>query len=221
LRSSLSYRLRNAPRLRSGKSTLRPNGTRAETAKLLLEVPDNPVHNNPGDRPPPGWLLAGSDPGDYQTGTDQEVAHSGIQSGFIASRPQPRGFGTLMQQFRADRFRGTRLRLSAYIRTAEVENWAALWMRVDGPEDETLGFDNMQDRSISGTIDWRLYRIVLDVPETATGIAFGVLLEGTGRVWLDDVEFDSVSENVPVTGTKLETLPAEPVNLDFASRSSQ
>jgi hypothetical protein len=126
-----------------------------------------------------------------------------------------------MQRFKADRFRDTRLRLSAYIRTAEVESWAALWMRVDGPDDETLAFDNMQDRPISGTLDWRLFRIVLDVPETAAVVAFGLLLEGSGRVWLDDVEFDSVGKNVPVTGTESEPLPVEPVNLDFASRSSQ
>lgn len=213
--TQLSIRKRTQAEVR--KIDAETERARAETAKLLIEIPGNPVHGSSGAHLPPGWGLYANHPADYQVGTDDQVAHSGTQSGFIASRSRPRGPGTLMQQFRADRFRGTRLRLSAYIRTAEVEKWAGLWMRVDGPRGKILAFDNMYRRKISGTIDWRLYRIVLDVPETATAIAFGVLLAGSGRVWLDDVQFDSVGEDVTVTGAWQRVLPIEPVNLDFAS----
>jgi hypothetical protein len=190
--------------------------TRVETARLLAEIPGGSVRQSPGGRVP-GWHLSGSDPDDYNVGTDPGMAHSGSKSGFIASKPQPRGFGTLMQQFSAERYRGMRLRMSAYAKAAEVDEWAALWMRVDGPDEATLAFDNMQDRPISGTTEWWLYQIVLDVPQDAEAIAFGVLLQGSGRVWIDDVGFGSVGKDVPTTGGGSGGLPPEPVNLDFTS----
>jgi hypothetical protein len=189
--------------------------TRAQTAKMLSEIQAQP-RQNPGGTVPAGWVLTGSHPDDYEVGTDTVTAHSGTRSGFIASRPHPHGFGTLMQQFKADRYWATRLRMSAYVRTADVEQWAGLWMRVDGSNGGMLAFDNMQTRSISGTTEWRLYHVVLDVPEAADSIAFGVLLVGPGRVWLDAVTFEPVGRDVPTTGAEVPTLqPTAPVNLDF------
>src|SRR5262249_11904500 len=146
-------------------------------------------------RPPPGWFMAGSElagsqPSDYDGGTDATVAHSGSRSGFLQARPDARGFGTAMQAFKAERFRGTRPRQSAFVRAADVDDWSGFWMREDGPDGETMSFDNMGSRPITGTTEWRQYRIVLDVPETADLIALGVLLQGLGRVWIDDVEVE-------------------------------
>ena len=42
-----------------------------------------------------------------------------------------------MQFFKADAYRGKRLRLSGYVKTNAVENRAALWMRIDG-KDKTI-----------------------------------------------------------------------------------
>lgn len=166
---------------------------------------------------PRGWFLTGSDPDDYVAGTDSSVAHSGARSGFIQSRLSPRGFATLMQQCKAERFRAKRLRLSAYIKTADVERWAGLWMRVNGADSAILAFDNMQDRPVSGTIDWRVYRIVLDIAEIAETISFGILLSGPDKVWIDDVQFEIVSAEFATTGNSEQqyVVPAAPVNLDF------
>jgi hypothetical protein len=57
--------------------------------------------------------------------------------------------------------------------------------------------------------------VVLDVAETADSIAFGVLLVGSGRVWLDDVTFEPVGQDVPTTGGEIRRQPTTPVNLDF------
>ncbi|HMQ34402.1 MAG TPA: hypothetical protein PKD53_26945 [Chloroflexaceae bacterium] len=59
---------------------------------------------------------------------------------------------------------GQRLRFAAAVRSERVANWAGLWMRIDGPGNRTLGFDNMQGRPIQGTRDWERHAIVLDVP---------------------------------------------------------
>ena len=89
-------------------------------------------------------------------------------------------------------------------------------MRVD-KEKDVLAFDNMQDRSITGTGDWQRYNVVLDVPRDATGIAFGMLLTGAGEVWLSGLKFEVVGLDVPTTNMtgKVGHAPSEPVNLDF------
>lgn len=164
---------------------------------------------------PHGWLLAGSKPADYETGIDPQAAYHDAQSAYLKSKTtaaEGDGFGTLMQTFRAEQYAGKRVRLSAFVKSEEVQAWAGLWMRIDKGS-SVVGFDNMQSRPIKGTSDWRRYDVVLDVPRDATGIAFGVLLAGPGTVWLNSSNFEVVDSSVP--STQRESLPSEPVNLDF------
>lgn len=167
---------------------------------------------------PTGWLRAGTAPNDYHMGIDREESHSGTSSGYVMARVEKsQGFGTLMQAFKADSYRGKRMRLAAYLKVEAVQVWAGLWMRVDGPTGTSLAFDNMQDRPVRGTQDWRRYEIVLDIPEESVNIAFGFLLAGPGTAWADDFELDEVGPDVPVTDLrkKMRPLPDAPVNLDF------
>ncbi len=184
---------------------------------------------------PPGWHIAGSNRTEYESDVDPMAAYNGHPSAYLRSRgPFVDGFGTLMQDIRADHYLGKRVRLSAFVRTEEVQGSAGLWMRVDrGPK--PVEFDNMQDRPIKGTTPWTKYDVVLDVPPDATGIFFGILLGQSGTVWINSVEFEVVSTAVPVTGkwipppnagTRAKAVPvsreeralrfpAEPRNLDF------
>ncbi len=163
------------------------------------------------------WFMAGSHPHDYEQGVDSDVLFNGKKSAYLRSKGlEPEGFGTLMQTFQASAYLGKRLRYSAYVKSEEVENWAGLWMRVDGVEKGTsLAFDNMQNRPIKGTTEWQRYEIVLSVPQDSTNIAFGILLEGSGQVWLSDIQFAEVSSDVQVTDLS-KALPDQPENLDFA-----
>lgn len=89
-----------------------------------------------------------------------------------------------------------------------------MWMRVDKGS-TSVAFDNMHDRPIKGATGWQPYAVVLDVPEDATGIYFGVLLNGPGPVWLSSVKFEVVAFDVPTTATSATQRPTEPMNLDF------
>lgn len=164
---------------------------------------------------PAGWFLAGSKPASYETGIDAEAAYNGHPSAYLKSKLLVTdGFGTLMQDIRADKYAGKRLRLSAFARSEGVQDWAGLWMRVDKGSQQ-LAFDNMQDRPIKATTGWQKYEVVLDVPQDATGIFFGVLLSGAGSVWLNNVKLEVVGSDVPTTAKKV---PDEPVNLNFENR---
>jgi hypothetical protein len=161
-----------------------------------------------------GWLLAGDNPKDYEYGVDAEQAYPGKSSGYLRSRTtEAQGFGTLMQMFKAGEYRNKRLRFSAMVKAEDVEDWAGLWMRIDGPKGEMLGFDNMQHRPIQGTTDWQSYSVVLDVPEESVDVAFGVLLQGAGQVWINDIQLTEIGDDVPVTTEQ--SLLDKPTNLDF------
>jgi hypothetical protein len=164
---------------------------------------------------PRGWYLAGSKPADYAAGVDPQALRNGHPSAFLkAQKPDAEGFGTLMQDFRAQKYAGKRIRLSAFAKTEGVKGGAALWMRVDKGSD-AVAFDNMQDRPLKGTTDWQNYQVVLDVPADATGVFFGVLLSGSGSVWLNDVRLEVVGPDTPTTGKATPQRPDGPINLNF------
>jgi hypothetical protein len=166
---------------------------------------------------PDGWILAGSKPANYDTGVDQNASYAGRQSAFLKAKADQEGFGTLMQSFAAANYLGKRIRLRGYVKSDNVVRWAGLWMRVDGlgSPRKTIAFDNMQDRPLKGTTGWQRYDVVLDVPDSAVGIALGVLLDGPGELWLNGAYFEVVNTSVPTTGRSL-TESDGPRNLDFS-----
>lgn len=167
---------------------------------------------------PDGWFLAGSAPDAYEAGVVTDAGRPGSVATLAATAAALEGFGTLMQSAQAGAFRSGHVRLTALVRTENIERWAGLWMRVDGPGSAPLALDNMADRPIMGTTDWTPYSVVLDVPDVAGALAYGVLLDGPGRVYLDEVQLEAVGPDVaPTAGTlpMRQTHPARPVNLDF------
>jgi len=164
---------------------------------------------------PKNWFKAGSDPDSYEMGTDKKGGRSGGNAAIISSSEKKiKGFGTLMQNSLPGKYLGKRIKMSGYVKSENVDSWAGLWLRVDGKDRASLSFDNMYDRAIKGTTDWKLYEIILDVPEGATNIAYGALLAGTGTIWFDDLKFDIVSDAVSTT-QKENTTPDKPTNLSF------
>ena len=172
----------------------------------------------PTTQTPPGWYVAGSVRTAYVAGVDPNVTIGGTPSGYLKStRRRIDGFGTLMQDIAPDNSAGGRIRVSCHLKTFNVSAWAGLWVRVDrGRGESPTAFDNMEDRGIKGTTDWTECVVVLDVAERASNIAFGVLLSGTGTVWIDRMRFESVDSSVPVTSPPAH--PEVPRNLDFAER---
>jgi hypothetical protein len=90
-------------------------------------------------------------------------------------------------------------------------------MRIEGPDPEApLAADFMQTRPIQGSVDWKAYDVVLDVAPAATRIGLGILLEGRGTVWIDDLALEPVDTDVPTTAeTGWLATGASPWNLNF------
>lgn len=150
------------------------------------------------------WHKAGSNRTDYVTGEDSLQTHEGktrwASALFIKSvSSSPAGFGTLIQKIGADDYQGERIRMTAWVKTENIDgDGVGMWMRVDG-KSKPLKFYNMCDKAITGTTDWQKYEIVLDVPKKSEDIFYGLLLHGTGEAWLQDVKFEIVDHNEPVS----------------------
>lgn len=161
------------------------------------------------------WFLAGSKPGSYAVGLDKAVFKTGSSSAFLESTDKTiEGFGTLMQTCGAGEYSGKRIKMTAYIKSDNVSDWAGMWLRVDSRQNKSLSFDNMQDRPIKGDNDWTKHEIILDVPEESGTLNFGVLLSGTGKVWFDNIAFEVV-DKLKTKPTRENYLNKKPSNLDF------
>lgn len=168
---------------------------------------------------PAGWFKAGNKAESYDMGIDKGSGMDGKNAATIKSMDKEiDGYGTLMQSSSPEKFKGKRIRLSGYIKSAGVNEKAGFWLRIGQANSQNfLAFDNMMDRAVTGTTDWKKYEIVLDVPDAASQISYGALLRGTGQIWFDSLTFEVVDSNVPTTGKKADRVKVkdEPMNLDF------
>ena len=181
---------------------------------------------------PAAWFFYGPVDGqpayDFSCGIDSGVRHGGAHSvSFFATDVNRDDQARLTQRFLSDRYNGKRVRFSGYMKTNQVGEWAGLWIRVDTASKQAYAFDDMEDRPLTGTVDWTSCEVVVDVPENAVTVYLGAYLYGCGQVWLDDCTFEVVGDEVPITnpdrhlgGYKRthsipEFLEDEPLNLDF------
>ncbi len=190
-----------------------------------------------------GWFVVEESLLDYEFSPDHQIKHGGASGAHIKSISARSSAGVLRQTIKSDHYRGKRVRFSGYVRGEVSEGWAGLWMRIDGEQGQRLGLDNMQNRPIKGTTDWRKYEIVLEVPVNSIALTFGVVLAGKGEVWADDLRIEVTGPDVPTSDiygksqivassqteptrgaharrllADLKDLPLEPANLDFEDK---
>lgn len=179
--------------------------------------------NNEDKEPIPEWITY-TDKGNFKVGIDKQEKHSGTSSAYLKSlTAKSKEFGNLMQAFVPNDYLAKRLRMTGWVKTKLTSGTAQLWVRVDGEwktDDTKPGcFDNMNDRPIKGDTNWTKYSIVVDVPENSNHVWFGLMLIGTGQIWLDDVTVESVGKDVSLTGSYTTLRGWESLNLGFESRN--
>jgi len=160
-----------------------------------------------------GWTPQGAAPEYYRIGSDAAVSHSGRFSAFIQSKVgQPPSNGYLLQTIRADDYAGRRVRLSAFS-LAERDDHAELFLSTWG----VCGGLIRAVQTIKGRGGWDQYSLVVDVPENAVCLRYGIGISGYGLVRLDDVKLEIVDQATSVTPSPL---PAEPCNLGLVEDGS-
>lgn len=135
-----------------------------------------------------GWYQGGDG---YEVKVDTTVYYSGRKS-LRMKKISEGSFGVATTNFPVVEAKGKHLRYTGYIKTEGItEGYAGLWWRVDGKiQGKSLGFDNMLNRGVVGTTDWKQYTIEMDIDTAAKNIVFGVLLPGNGTAWFDNLEIE-------------------------------
>ena len=94
---------------------------------------------------------------------------------------------------------GKRIRITGWMKTSDVRNWAGVDMVVANTGGHIFAFDGMFDRPFHGTTGWQQVEFVTDVPREPCVIALSPTLYGTGEMWCDDFQIDVVPSNTPTT----------------------
>jgi len=147
-----------------------------------------------------GWMFdACSSPDGSQVAVSWNRALGGLwlipigkssQGTLLAS--QGGAFGTVSQVIDASALRGREVKLTAYLKTevSGAGNQGQCWLRVDRANGKRGFFDNMQDRSVRSAT-WNEVTIAGKIDDDAEWVAFGCLLKGTGRIWVDDIQLQT------------------------------
>ncbi len=101
---------------------------------------------------------------------------------------------------------GKHIRLTGWLKTANVQGWASAFMIILSPGNSLLGlanrhmqYDDMSNRPIRGTADWQQLELVTDLPNEPCIIYFGPDLYGPGELWADDFKIDLAPADDPDT----------------------
>lgn len=173
----------------------------------------NELHEN---EIPQGWSFIGREHLDcYRVHVESDRPSKELT--IRCANDRPNIFASLMQFVDAQSYLGFHVRLTAEVMTIN-SGPASLWVRVDGKPRTTLAFDNMVDvppyRALDGTNDWTQLELVLDVPDGADIVNFGLMLSGKGAAKFRNVAFSRVEKSIPVSRRRPDGGDS-PQNLDF------
>jgi len=131
----------------------------------------------------------------------------------LVTGPNIDGFVTVMQNVPAENLRGKPVRLRGQVRASsrEVTGAAALWLRVDRPNQLMGFFDNMSDRPVRDPT-WREYSIEGTVDSDAANVAFGVMASGAVTA-----DFDAIELAVRETDGRWTALPIKDAGFEAAA----
>jgi C-terminal processing protease CtpA/Prc len=117
---------------------------------------------------------------------DSTVVHEGRYAGRIdRDSTRTTKFSALALYLPVD-FPGDSIELRGWLKFENVVGTGGLWQRQDGKAG-MVQFDNMQSRGLNGTRDWTEYRLALPRDAKARTVVVGAILQGTGRLWADDL----------------------------------
>ena len=132
---------------------------------------------------PLGWSEFGES--GYQMSLDSNTVKSGKYAAAITFTGDIVNFRSWSVTI-PNSYPGKKITLTGFIKTENVtKGFAGLWLRID----PSIAFDNMDQRGVKGTTEWKEYSITLNMdPEKTKQIVFGGLLSGNGKMWIDDLK---------------------------------
>lgn len=156
----------------------------------------------------------------FEGGFDSSVHYSGRQSLRLHVEPDafPFPYGGMARRMEPSAVAGKRVRLSGYLRTEDVTDYAGLWYaarRASGG----FAVAEMSASAVHGTTPWTRYTIELDVPANAVEIIIGTELSGSGTAWFDKLELE-IDGRTWVDGASPHLFEPTPGHIDWLRRAA-
>ncbi len=171
---------------------------------------------------PKGWQISGSAPQKYDIGLWKAGGHDGSSNcGFIRANKDDyfeSDYGSLIQKMSSQKYLGKRVRMKGFLRTRGVKSWAGFFIRADEENSkEPLSFETMEKTPVKGNTEWKEYQLEMDVPNNASKIAFGAILNGPGIIYFDDISIEEIGASTKFSKFVVcdTTLRREEENLNF------
>ena len=183
------------------------------------------------------WGLRGSAIQDFTVTLDREVRTSGKASALISGQAESAGYATMFQTSSATPMRGKRVEFSVDLRTEGATRGANLLLRAEDEYGRTVAFDNMQsygpdgrpdqviNHGVKGNTEWSTQQVVVDIPDSARVITYGVSMFGGGKVWLDNARIEVVTNDIATTALdspyplQPNVMPLNPASLNRSPRN--
>lgn len=172
----------------------------------------------PERKTPDKWHVMSPNAKKYNVSLDGTVSHSGLHSLLINSidtaiSPQYAGLDCLLPA----RYIGKEITVKGWMKTESMKGSLALMLGIYDAEGNTLQFENLQDKRLKGSKEWKQYSVTLPLSAEAQKIHIGPILIGKGKLWIDDIEV--FVDGVPVQEAKLKPNfnPNPPLNPNYGN----
>ena len=130
---------------------------------------------------PGEWRLKGAPNEFTMEATGSATDPKGAVIALRSASNTPRTSGSVMASFAANEFRGRRVTLSAELRVGSGKG-AGLLIRADSDSTVALTLENSMADLVRADDGWKSRSVSIPVPDNATVVEFGILLQGAGSV---------------------------------------
>jgi hypothetical protein len=149
---------------------------------------------------PKDWLVRGTAPDKYLIASDRTHAMSGQSSVLIAAHDRnvaATTFASLLQSVVAEPWLGKRVVFTVNVRPDNrFGDEVVVWIRALDASNVVISYNEWEAAYVK--FDWQKQSVAIDVPWSATELAYGVNVYASSKMWIDGAQFDSVDRNVDV-----------------------
>lgn len=145
---------------------------------------------NTSESVPKGWRKTGSEPDKYIVGIDAEIFSSGSSSVFIESKSEGTSYkftegstAGIRQTCSAKNYLGKRIKMSGKYKVSNLNGMAGIYIKIDS-ENPIYIFTMAENK------DWATGSVSMYIPLNTKTISFGGDLLGTGKMWIDKIQFE-------------------------------
>jgi hypothetical protein len=147
------------------------------------------------------WQAHSANPVQYLVGLTKIAGMAESDAAVVAARPNATrdSKGGAAQRVDVVEWRGKRVKLTARLKRQDATEVQIVMDVVSGAAPGRQTTQTMVTPALSGTRDWQVQEIVMDVPADATDIVYGFYLRGHGAAFGDSFKLEAVGRNIALT----------------------